>query len=325
MKNLAVIGSLLVAGSAFAVNRPRGCGYTHLNTKLPFQTVEEKTGTYLDKVDFARLEAECPLTREQLMALDPATAAQQIKLMNQEELDQLYARITPGPVPNGPFNGLIAIPKDSSFKRLQAALDHAMDNLRADGTIPANGPLKGMSQKQIETTLGEALWKGKIFYRDEMILRNRITFGDELRVLMMGLFGPLAGTGAYGALKALGKDEVKIFPAKLFCGQSLADSRREAIIIDYAYNDYAGREGGKPKPINGYINWLDHLVGRKGLAVRDEIRMVRPGLYLGRAYMNGVFVLNFVLYQDKDQLKEPDNVTESCWPGEQANYAVKAR
>ena len=40
----------------------------------------------------------------------------------------------------------------------------------------------------------------------------------------------------------------------------------------------------------------DFLAGRDGLAVRDEIRMVRPGFYLGRAYLGKVFLLNFTLY-----------------------------
>jgi hypothetical protein len=30
--------------------------------------------------------------------------------------------------------------------------------------------------------------------------------------------------------------------------------------------------------------------------VRDEIRMIRPGLYLGRAYLDRGFALNFTLY-----------------------------
>jgi hypothetical protein len=30
--------------------------------------------------------------------------------------------------------------------------------------------------------------------------------------------------------------------------------------------------------------------------VRDEIRMIRPGFYLGRAYLDRGFALNFTLY-----------------------------
>ena len=77
-----------------------------------------------------------------------------------------------------------------------------------------------------------------------------------------------------------------MFPAKLYCGQSLLDGRRESIIIDYAFTD----------DLPGYREMPDMLAGRRGFQVRDEIRMVRPGFYLGRAYLGRSFVLNFVLY-----------------------------
>ena len=58
------------------------------------------------------------------------------------------------------------------------------------------------------------------------------------------------------------------------------------MIIDYAYND----------EIPGYQEHPDALAGRNGLRIRDEIRMIRPGFYLGRAYANKIFLLNFILY-----------------------------
>src|SRR5439155_1469762 len=57
-----------------------------------------------------------------------------------------------------------------------------------------------------------------------------------------------------------------LFPAKLYCGQSLLDGRRESTIIDYAFTD----------DIDGYREKPDFLAGRRGLDVRDEIRMIRP-------------------------------------------------
>ena len=36
----------------------------------------------------------------------------------------------------------------------------------------------------------------------------------------------------------------------------------------------------------GYQEHPDALAGRNGLRIRDEIRMIRPGFYLGRAYAN---------------------------------------
>ena len=83
-----------------------------------------------------------------------------------------------------------------------------------------------------------------------------------------------------------GKDQWLLFPARLYCGQSLLDSRRESIIIDYAFTD----------ELPGYRERPDFLAGRRGFQVRDEIRMVRPGFYLGRAYLGRIFLLNFTLY-----------------------------
>ena len=83
-----------------------------------------------------------------------------------------------------------------------------------------------------------------------------------------------------------GRGSSLLFPAKIYCGQSLLDARRDSVIVDYSYND----------DINGYRKSPDLLAGRGGLRIRDEIRMVRPGLYLGRAYANRAFLLNFTLF-----------------------------
>ena len=55
--------------------------------------------------------------------------------------------------------------------------------------------------------------------------------------------------------------------------------------------------------------------------------MIRPGFYLGRAYTNRMFLLNFTLYSP-DQAEQGaaafaagGAVKEDCWPGEQARSA----
>ena len=114
-----------------------------------------------------------------------------------------------------------------------------------------------------------------------------------------------------------GKDQWLLFPAKLYCGQSLLDSRRESIIVDYFFTD----------EIPGYRQKPDFLAGRNGLAVRDEIRMVRPGFYLGRAYAGKAFLLNFMLYnksiaeRDGPAFASTGKAAEDCWPGTQARAA----
>ena len=101
-----------------------------------------------------------------------------------------------------------------------------------------------------------------------------------------------------------------LFPAKVHCGQSLVDGRRESIVMDYNYND----------EIESYRERPDGLVGRGGLQVREEIRMIRPGFYLGRAYVHRMFLVDFSLYNPEAATRGTagEAVAEDCWPGEQA-------
>ncbi len=243
---------------------------------------------YASKPDFAQVEYEHPIPLKELVKVTPKYLAS----LNQEELDQLYARLSSGPIPDGPFDGEIVFPRGSSGKLRAAEIIGGLKGLGVD--------FKG---KMLETA-GEALWKGKVFYRNEKILRNRI---EDLAVLR-----PVIGPGDIARIDVDGKDAWLLFPAKVFCGQSLIDSRRESIIIDYAFTD----------DIRGYREKPDFLAGRRGLKVRDEIRMVRPGLYLGRAYMDHAFILNFVLNnKDLDRAGraefETGQVKDDCWSGTQ--------
>ena len=64
-----------------------------------------------------------------------------------------------------------------------------------------------------------------------------------------------------------------------------------------------------------YYRKLDKLAGRDGLQLRDEIRMVRPGFYLGRAYTGRVFFLNFILYNEQLANGETGAFDEDCSVG----------
>jgi len=244
--------------------------------------------TYSSKPDFAQVEYLFPIALKELVKVTPKYLAN----LNQEELDQLYARLGSGPIPDGPFDGEIVFPRGSSGKLRAAEIVGGLAGLGVN--------FKG---RMLETA-GETLWKGKVFYRDQKILRNRI---QDLAVLR-----PVIGPGDIPKIDVDGRDAWLLFPAKLYCGQSLIDSRRESIIIDYAFTD----------DLPGYRERPDFLAGRRGLKVRDEIRMVRPGLYLGRAYMDHAFILNFVLYnKDLDRAGraefETGQVKDDCWSGTQ--------
>ena len=256
--------------------------------------------TKVVRVDFARLEHEFPLSRADLMELTPAN----LRTLSQEEIDQIYGRLTAGPTPDGPYQGDLFFARGDSLRpRLQEIL----------GGLP--GRLAGEKIEVVER-LGRTLWKGKMFDREGMVLRNFIEDVKPIEGLIHdpdtlmtaevprgGLLGRILPTTSVWLL----------FPAKLYCGQSLLDGRRESVIVDYLFGDEI--EGYRPSP--------DSLAGRGGLRIRDEIRMVRPGFYLGRAYANRAFLLNFTLYNPEvadagtDAFAAGERIAEDCWPGEQ--------
>ncbi|MGH7846516.1 MAG: hypothetical protein ACREQW_15290 [Candidatus Binatia bacterium] len=249
---------------------------------------------YQQKPDFALVEHKLPLRRADLRKLSP----KDVKSFRQEQLDQLYARLTAGPIPDGPFDGEALRPDDAPMDRV----------------VETVGGLKGLALKFKRAKLGilmSTLWKGKVFYRDERILRNRI---DDLEILKSLAQDDLKDVPK---VTVKGKKTSLLFPAKIYCGQSLLDGRRESIIVDYAFTD----------EIPGYREMPDFLAGRKGFKVRDEIRMLRPGFYLGRAYLSRFFVLNFILYNEEVAQQNAESfvsgkLKEDCWTGTQTAASV---
>jgi hypothetical protein len=316
---VAVVLLVAVAYAALWAIRLAGFGYLlsasqdapePVRPDLPFAPpvdttlVDPDNPTQVFHVDLARVEHEFPLTRAQLGALAP----ENLVALDQEEVDQLFARLTGGPIPDGAYLGDLFFARGGSMApRLQEILGGI------EGRVAAE-------KIELAEAAGRALWKGKMFFRDDRVLRN---FIEDFRTL----------EGLVDDPDVLAKVEVPregwlrhvmpttdvwlLFPAKLYCGQSLLDGRRESVIIDYAFND----------DLSGYQANPDALAGRNGLRVRDEIRMVRPGLYLGRAYINKVFLLNFVLYNEAaaeaglDAFLRGEPVADDCWTGEQFRQA----
>jgi hypothetical protein len=160
------------------------------------------------------------------------------------------------------------------------------------------------------------LWQGKVFDRRNKILQNRVNLE------LLHTTAPLLGERFTHALRTLPKDAL-LFPAKMYCGQSKLDSRRESIILDYAYNDDLQQY---------YREGIDKFVGRNGLHIRDEIRMIHPGLYLGRVYLGKFFLVNFMVmnakltkaWEEQVMEKERSSTTqtsfqEDCWTGASSN------
>jgi hypothetical protein len=251
---------------------------------------------YASKPDFARVEHEFPISPEDLNKI----TRKNILNFDQEQLDQIYARLTAGPIPDGPFDGELVLPKNAQGDRRIAEIVGGLPGLAVE-----------LKAQKLEA-LGKTIWRGKVFDRNERVLRNRI---EDLALLAPIVDGDLSDVPK---IDVNGKDQWLMFPARLYCGQSLLDSRRESIIIDYAFSD----------ALPGYREKPDFLAGRNGFQIRDEIRMVRPGLYLGRAYAGKIFLLNFVLYneslaeKDGPSFVETGAVKEDCWAGTQQRMAA---
>jgi hypothetical protein len=260
------------------------------------------------RIDFARVEREKPLSRADLAKITP----QNIAKLSQEEVDQIYGRLTAGPIPDGPHQG------DLFFARGDNMETRLGEVLGGVGGRIASAKIVALE------AVGKQLWKGKMFYRNELVLRNMIDNLEPLKLLVDDV-GTVRTTtikrqGFLGSILPNNKVWL-LFPAKLYCGQSLVDSRRESVIIDYSYSD----------EIEGYRASPDSLAGRGGMRVRDEIRMVRPGFYLGRAYVNRLFLLNFTLYNAEvaeagaAAFNSGKPITEDCWPGEQVRSETASR
>lgn len=198
-----------------------------------------------------------------------------LAVASQEQLDQIYARSTAGTIPDSPYLSNLFFPHGENFGSRLGEIVGGMRGRAADaGAIEA---------------VVRSFWKGKVFNRDQRVLwnmfENLVKLRDRIDDPSTVPTSNIPRGGFLGRI--LPEDRVwLLFPAKVYCGQSLLDSRRESIILDYNYAD----------EIDGYRARPDGLAGRGGLRIRDEIRMVRPGLYLGRAYANRMFLLNFTLY-----------------------------
>lgn len=233
---------------------------------------------FVEGLSPAEIEAQHPLTPEARAELTP----ENVETLSQWELDQLYARLTAGPIPEGAYRGRFFFAQGGGPKKLSEALG------------PVSGRLVDVKLEKLDR-LGEALWKGKVFFKSEGVLRNMIDREEVVSDLFDVSPDRLRRTEVDGREVAL------LFPAELYCGESLFDGRRESVIIDYANTDR----------IDGYVEEIDRLAGRDGLAIRDEIRMVRPGFYLGRAYAKERLLLTFTLYQEEAAAAE-GTPTEEC-------------
>ena len=145
-----------------------GCDYIQaLFTPKPDIKFAGYGADYQSKPDFASIEHSFPLTTPELDKITP----RYLSTLDQEQIDQIYARLTAGPIPDGAFDGNLFFPRGSSGKlRLSEIV----------GGLP--GLIVQLKGKKLDL-IGETLWKGKVFYRNERVLRNRIEDLNLLRTM----------------------------------------------------------------------------------------------------------------------------------------------
>jgi hypothetical protein len=212
--------------------------------------------------DITRLRADYPLTDEERRALTPET----VKALTQEQVDQIYSRLSAGPIPDGPFRGDLFFPRDRNGRaRIRDLAD------------PSPGLLAPIAALRAEQ-LGRMFWRGKVFFRSQSLVRNRI---EDLLILRP----IIEDSDTIPKLTFDGQTTWLLFPARLYCGNSRFDTARKSIIVDYA----------ETAQIEGYRAIPDRLGGPEGLNIFDEVRRVRAGFYLGRSYFGKRFALNFTL------------------------------
>lgn len=214
--------------------------------------------------DLARLQSDFPLSDAERRALTP----ENLKALTQDQVDQIYARLSPGRMPDGPFRGDLFFPRDRDGR---ARLDELVPSASAS---PLTGAIAGLRIEQF----GRLLWKGKVFFRSQGIIRNRI---EDAALLKLIVNDP----ATIPKLTFDGQTTWLLFPAQLSCSASRFDAARHSITIDYA----------KGPTIEGYRPIPDALAGSDGLKIFDEVRIIRRGFYLGRAYFGDRLGLNFTL------------------------------
>jgi hypothetical protein len=231
--------------------------------------------------DAARLRSEYPLTDAERQALTQDS----FRRLTQEQVDQIYKRLASGRMPDGPFRGDLFFPRDRD--------GHARIRDLTEPTLPLAAHIAALRAEH----LGRALWKGKVFFGSQGVLRNRV---DDLLLLRP----IIRDSDTIPKLTFDGETTWLLFPAALSCGTSRFDTTRPSIVIDYAQG---------PK-IDGYREIPDKLAGPEGLNIFDEVRIVRPGLYLGRAYFGPRFALNFTLLDPAVAADAPPatDIQEDC-------------
>jgi hypothetical protein len=250
----------------------------------------EARGPFRKKPDFAALEAD-PGTRIPEKALARLMPDDFTKGgLDQECVDRIYASLPSGQMPELgiEYESVAFSPDGGGFQALAELL------------LPQKGAKAALSRMIASnlSALPNALVRGMVFSQTQGGEHPEYEAKSRLDRAALLILAPA---------QALHLGKELFFPAHVYCGQSLLDSRRESIVIDPAY----------PEDFSDFKAGVDEIPSHAGMNLREEIRMIRPGLYLGRIYGARVYLMSFLLYNSKADLDGHLRDNE-CWLGTQA-------
>lgn len=269
-------------------------------TEITFvHNAEQEETHYTQKVSFVELEKLAPLYPEALGDLKP----NDLRHLSMEEFNQIYARLSSGPMPLGDYSGYV-LQKPPIYSALRKRVLKQAFSLGQFATLG-----KQICGKEVEDCLFEFIWKGKRFWpRDDLgrimakTIFNPIASGFKIPLIPDFLRTKKLEEAIDFTEGLIDRNSLTIFPMQTFCGISQVDTRRESIVVEATFGD----EFGLPH----YLSLRDEVVTRKGLDITEEYRMLRSGLYIGKVYTNKIFLFNVVL--EKTGIEKPTEMKDAC-------------
>jgi hypothetical protein len=253
---------------------------------------------YADKPDFAEVEFRHPLSVDNLQQLTPDN----LKRFDQEQIDQIYARLTAGPIPDGPFDGDLVFPKGQSGDRRLAEI------------------VGGLPARVVEwKAINSSSWARAV--ERQGLLPRPAPAAEPHRGHTPVAAARRQRHGQHPEDARRQRRTMAVVPGQVVLRPEPA--RRTPRVDHHRLRLHRHVAGYREKP--------DFLAGRNGLQVRDEIRMVRPGFYLGRAYIGASSCSTFTLYnkaiaeRDGPAFEKTGVVAEDCWPGTQQRVVAALR
>jgi hypothetical protein len=219
--------------------------------------------------------------------------------LDQEQLDQIYARLTAGPIPDGAFDGASCCPGRQR-------------------QVPAAEIVGGFAGWRC--TSRAWCWRRWARACGGARFSTATSASCETASKTWPCSRRWPGEGRAAKMDFEGKQTWLLFPAKLYCGQSLLDARRESIIIDYFFTDeipgYQESPTSSPAAAGCGCATRSAWSARALPGPRLSRQGLRPQLHApqqghGRA--------------GREAFVKTGQVQEDCWPGTQPRKLLAGR